>query len=103
MDRMKQKIKNLWKLCFNDSEEFVEMYFRLRYHNDVNIAIESGEEVIAALQMLPYPMTFGGKKSKHLIFPELVRIPPIAIRERWAHCCRKHLCVCWTVALPYLL
>lgn len=64
MDRMKQKIKNLWKLCFNDSEEFVEMYFRLRYHNDVNIAIESGEEVIAALQMLPYPMTFGGKKIK---------------------------------------
>ena len=62
MDRMKQKIKNLWKLCFNDSEEFVEMYFRLRYHNDINIAIESGEKVIASLQMLPYPMTFGGEE-----------------------------------------
>ena len=47
-------------LCFNDSKAFIDMYFRLRYSNKVNIAIESGEEVIAALQMLPYPMTFCG-------------------------------------------
>ena len=58
---IQEKVKNLWKLCFNDSEEFTEMYFRLRYNNDVNIAIQSGEEVIAALQMLPYPMTFEGE------------------------------------------
>ncbi len=58
---MKQHIKNLWKLCFNDSEAFIDLYFRLRYNDEVNIAIESGDEVIAALQMLPYPMTFGGK------------------------------------------
>lgn len=57
---IREKVKNLWKLCFDDSEEFIEMYFQLRYNNDVNIAIESGEEVIAALQMLPYPMTFCG-------------------------------------------
>lgn len=49
----------MWKLCFSDSEEFIDLYFRLRYSNDVNIAIQSGEEVIASLQMLPYPMTFG--------------------------------------------
>lgn len=59
---IREKVKNLWKLCFNDSEEFTEMYFRLRYNNDVNIAIQSGEEVIAALQMLPYPMTFKGEE-----------------------------------------
>ena len=58
---IREKVKNLWKLCFNDSEEFTELYFRLRYNNDINIAIQSGEEVIAALQMLPYPMTFEGE------------------------------------------
>lgn len=58
---IKEKVKALWKLCFDDSEEFVEMYFRLRYNNEVNIAIESGDEVISALQMIPYPMTFCGK------------------------------------------
>ena len=54
---IKEKVKALWKLCFEDSEAFIEMYFRLRYNNEVNIAIESGDEVISALQMLPYPMT----------------------------------------------
>lgn len=58
---IKEKIKALWKLCFDDSEEFIEMYFRLRYSNEVNIAIESGNEVISALQMIPYPMSFCGK------------------------------------------
>lgn len=57
---MKEKVKALWKLCFNDSEEFTEMYFRMRYNNEVNIAIQSGDEVISALQMIPYPMTFCG-------------------------------------------
>ncbi|WP_294628672.1 enhanced intracellular survival protein Eis [uncultured Bacteroides sp.] len=58
---MKKRVKALWELCFNDSEEFTEMYFSLRYRNEINHAIRSGDEVIAALQMLPYPMTFGGK------------------------------------------
>lgn len=58
---MKNKVKVLWKLCFNDSEEFIEMYFRLRYKNEVNVVIQSGDEVISALQMIPYPMTFCGE------------------------------------------
>ena len=35
----KEKVKALWQLCFDDNEEFVEMYFRLRYKNEINIAI----------------------------------------------------------------
>lgn len=58
---IKEQVKALWKLCFEDSEEFIEMYFRLRYKNEVNVAIQSGDEVISALQMLPYPMTFCGE------------------------------------------
>lgn len=57
---MREKVKKLWKLCFNDSDEFIDMYFRLRYNSEVNITIQSGDEVIAAMQMLPYPMTFFG-------------------------------------------
>lgn len=58
---MKEKVKALWKLCFDDSDEFVEMYFSLRYTEEVNVAIERENEVISALQMIPYPMTFCGK------------------------------------------
>lgn len=57
---VREKVKELWNLCFNDSEAFTEMYFRLRYNSEVNITIESGDETIAALQMIPYPMTFLG-------------------------------------------
>lgn len=59
---MKEEVEKLWRLCFNDSEEFTELYFRLRYNEDVNIALQNNGKVIAALQMLPYPMTFGGKE-----------------------------------------
>lgn len=58
---IKEQVKALWKICFEDSEEFVDMYFRLRYKTEVNVAIQSGDKVISALQMLPYPMTFCGE------------------------------------------
>ena len=41
---LKEQVKALWKICFDDSEEFVEMYFRLRYKTEVNVAIQSGDE-----------------------------------------------------------
>ena len=59
---IREKVKNLWRLCFDDTEEYIDLYFHSRYNNDVNIAIQSGEEVIAALQMIPYPMTYEGKE-----------------------------------------
>lgn len=57
---MKQAVRNLWELCFHDSPAFTDLYFRLRYRDEVNLAIQNGGEVIAALQLLPYPMTFCG-------------------------------------------
>lgn len=57
---MREKIKALWKRCFNDSTAFIDMYFQLRYTDEVNVAIQKDTEVISALQMLPYPMTFCG-------------------------------------------
>ena len=57
---MKEAVKQLWQLCFNDSEAFLEMYFRLRYNERVNMALQADEKVVSALQLLPYPMTFRG-------------------------------------------
>ncbi|MDD3038478.1 GNAT family N-acetyltransferase [Bacteroides sp.] len=57
---MKEEVKALWKLCFNDSETFIDMYFRLRYTDEVNVAIQKDTAIISALQMLPYPMSFCG-------------------------------------------
>lgn len=59
---IKEKVKELWRICFDDSEEFIELYFRLRYSNKDNITIQSGDEIISALQMLPYAMTYCGSE-----------------------------------------
>ena len=58
---MKEKVRELWELCFHDTPAFTDLYFRMRYNNEVNLAIQSGDTVIAAMQMLPYPMTFCGR------------------------------------------
>lgn len=63
---IREQVKSLWKLCFDDSEAFIELYFRLRYNNEVNLAIQSGEEVIAALQMLLIH-TFCGSNRAYFI------------------------------------
>ncbi|KAA6346838.1 hypothetical protein EZS27_005688 [termite gut metagenome] len=55
-----EQVKALWKLCFEDGDAFVDMYFNLRYTDEVNIAIQRGNKIVSALQMIPYPMTFCG-------------------------------------------
>lgn len=60
-EEMKAQVRDLWRLCFPaDSEEFVDLYFRMRYTEQINSAVLEDGKVIAALQRIPYPMTFAG-------------------------------------------
>lgn len=56
----KDEVKALWKLCFNDSDEFTDLYFKMRYKDEINMAVRKDGKIISALQMIPYPMTFCG-------------------------------------------
>jgi len=58
---MKEEVKKLWNLCFGDDEAFTELYFSKRYSDEVNVVIEENGNIISALQILPYPMTFCGE------------------------------------------
>ena len=57
----KDEVKALWKLCFNDSDEFTDLYFKMRYKDEVNRVVHEDGKIISALQMIPYPMTFCGE------------------------------------------
>ena len=57
----KDEVKALWKLCFTDSDEFTDLYFDLRYKDDINMAVREEGKIISALQMISYPMTFCGE------------------------------------------
>ncbi len=56
----KEQTRRLWKTCFDDDDAFVDLYFNMRYQEEINQVIEEDGKVVAALQMIPYPMTFCG-------------------------------------------
>jgi len=54
-------VRQMWKTCFGDSEEFMDIYFSSKYKDENTlIYIEDGIPV-ASLQMLPYQITFYGE------------------------------------------
>ncbi|MDR0973364.1 MAG: GNAT family N-acetyltransferase [Prevotellaceae bacterium] len=55
---IKEEVKRLWRLCFDDTEAFIKLYFRDKYTSANNRCIIKDDRVIAALQVLPYEMTF---------------------------------------------
>ena len=97
---MREKVKKLWKLCFSDNDEFIDMYFNLRYNSEVNVAIESGDEVIAALQMLPYPITFHGNSVPTAYISGVLALTPItAAGALCENCCPRHSGACIVIIL----
>ncbi|MGN0049504.1 MAG: GNAT family N-acetyltransferase [Bacteroides sp.] len=58
MPTEKEETRQLWECCFHDSEAFTDLYFRLRYRDDINITAQRKGRSVAALQMIPYPMSW---------------------------------------------
>lgn len=52
----KLQIQELWRTCFDDSEEFIQLFFDRIYKEENAITIEKKGKVISALQMIPYTM-----------------------------------------------
>ena len=58
---MKDEAKRLWDICFNDDQDFTDLYFRERYSDKVTIGINKDDKMVSVMQLLPYPMTFHGQ------------------------------------------
>jgi hypothetical protein len=56
----KWQTRALWKLCFNDSNDFLHLYFNKKYTPDANSVIVDKGRVVSALQRLPYRMVWNG-------------------------------------------
>ncbi len=55
------EVIRLWKDCFEDTEEFIQLYFERKYKGENTLLYRIVEgEALGALQMLPYPMTYAG-------------------------------------------
>ena len=52
---------DLWRLCFDDTEEFIRFYFSKKYKDENTLVYRDRQgDAVAALQMPLYPMTFAG-------------------------------------------
>ncbi|WP_251620524.1 GNAT family N-acetyltransferase [Odoribacter lunatus] len=55
---IKEEVIQLWRTCFSDTEEFIHFYFSKKYSDHNTLVHTERQHVVAALQMLPYPMTW---------------------------------------------
>lgn len=51
-------VRQMWKTCFEDTDEFLDIYFHYKYRNENTLIYFNGDEAVASLQMLPYSITF---------------------------------------------
>lgn len=54
----KQVIRQMWKRCFNDSTEFLDLYFDNKYKDENTLIKIEGDIIAASLQILPHDMVF---------------------------------------------
>ncbi|MFL1683273.1 MULTISPECIES: enhanced intracellular survival protein Eis [Bacteroidales] len=64
MNAIKEKVRDLWQNCFDDSEDFMNLYFSTKYSDENTLVKVEGGLVLSALQMLPYTMTCWGKEVR---------------------------------------
>lgn len=47
-------VKALWQMCFDDTEAFVDWYFRCYYHWEYTLGIKENDVLMASAQVIPY-------------------------------------------------
>lgn len=60
MDNNKPQLIDLWRTSFDDSEEFIKLFFDRVYKKENALFIKKDGKIVSALQMLPYVMTYYG-------------------------------------------
>lgn len=63
-EQLKDQVAGLWRLCFDDTDEFVRLYFDTKYRSEYTLVYREGSKVLAAVQLLPYDMKCFGSVLK---------------------------------------
>jgi Predicted acetyltransferase involved in intracellular survival and related acetyltransferases len=65
----------MWKTCFDDTDEFIELYFSEKYKPENTLIYIDKGEIVSSLQMLPYTITFYGEKIPFYYLSGLCTLP----------------------------
>ena len=74
-EEIKQQTRDLWRTCFHDSEDFMDVYFEEKYTDEDNLTIRHDGHVVAAMQLIPYRMTFYGSVHRAGYISGLATLP----------------------------
>lgn len=61
-EKTTEDVYRMWKICFEDSDEFMQFYFKHKYKAENTLIYFDNNKAVASLQMLPYNITFYGKE-----------------------------------------
>jgi GNAT superfamily N-acetyltransferase len=65
----------MWKVCFGDTDEFLDILFKYKYKNENTLICFEGDKAVASLQMLPYVITFYGEEIPFAYLAGLCTLP----------------------------
>jgi Predicted acetyltransferase involved in intracellular survival and related acetyltransferases len=74
-DSTKQHVWDMWKTCFGDSDDYMEIYFRRKYRNENTLLYVDNGRPVASLQMLPYTFTFRGAEIPIIYLSGVCTLP----------------------------
>ena len=46
-----QGVRDLWTYCFNDSQDYVDFYFKNKYNPDKTMVVEDGGRILSAIHL----------------------------------------------------
>ncbi|MDL2282656.1 GNAT family N-acetyltransferase [Parabacteroides sp. OttesenSCG-928-G06] len=58
----KEQIKELWRICFQDTEDFISLYFDRVFKEEEALFIELDGRIVSFLQIIPYTLTWHGRE-----------------------------------------
>lgn len=74
-DNTKQEIRDMWKICFGDSDAYMDIYFNHKYRNDNTLIYIKDNKLVASLQMVFYNMSFHGSETLIAYLSGLCTLP----------------------------
>lgn len=80
----KQQVWDMWKTCFGDPDDYMEIYFRHKYRNENTLLYMDEGTAVASLQMLTYRFTFCGAEIPVIYLSGLCTLPQ-ARRKGFMH------------------
>lgn len=74
-EEIKEQTRGLWRTCFNDSEDFMDIYFADKYTDSKNLTVSHDGKIVAATQLLPYRTTLFGSSLRTGYISGLCTLP----------------------------